>query len=195
MSDWTLESREIEPRTRLVTLHAAGARVGYGQALRAIAEDAAMRTALLAQLRTERACFWELPPVTVATLEQPFEYVTMDAPGLERSYPNSSAFAQQLEGATADVVTFPNLGRDAILVVPKPIAEEHHYGHLAAFVRGAPEPQQHALLQAVAAAMSTRISEKPTWLSTSGLGVPWLHVRLDNWPKYYGHAPYRDVAG
>mmetsp|Transcript_9405 Transcript_9405/g.21189 ORF Transcript_9405/g.21189 Transcript_9405/m.21189 type:complete len:541 (+) Transcript_9405:444-2066(+) len=25
----------------------------------------------------------------------------------------------------------------------------------------------------------------PVWLSTSGMGVPWLHVRLDSSPKYY----------
>ena len=29
------------------------------------------------------------------------------------------------------------------------------------------------------------------WLSTSGLGVYWLHVRLDTRPKYYQYAPYR----
>lgn len=31
----------------------------------------------------------------------------------------------------------------------------------------------------------------PVWISTSGLGVPWLHVRIDDRPKYYQHAPYR----
>jgi hypothetical protein len=28
------------------------------------------------------------------------------------------------------------------------------------------------------------------WLSTSGLGVAWLHIRLDSTPKYYQHQPY-----
>jgi hypothetical protein len=31
----------------------------------------------------------------------------------------------------------------------------------------------------------------PEWLSTAGAGVSWLHVRLDDRPKYYGYAPYR----
>jgi len=30
-----------------------------------------------------------------------------------------------------------------------------------------------------------------TWLSTSGLGVGWLHVRLDSRPKYYTYEPYK----
>ena len=30
----------------------------------------------------------------------------------------------------------------------------------------------------------------PTWLSTAGMGVSWLHVRLDSQPKYYGFAAY-----
>ena len=32
------------------------------------------------------------------------------------------------------------------------------------------------------------------WVSTSGLGVYWLHVRLDSYPKYYQHAPYKNAA-
>ena len=29
------------------------------------------------------------------------------------------------------------------------------------------------------------------WLSTAGLGVYWLHLRLDTRPKYYSFQPYR----
>ena len=72
-----------------------------------------------------------------------------------------------------------------------PVGTESAYGHLAAFVREAPEPQRHALWQALAAAMMQRVGERPVWLSTAGAGVPWLHVRLDDRPKYYGFAPYR----
>ena len=32
---------------------------------------------------------------------------------------------------------------------------------------------------------------KPLWVSTSGLGVYWLHIRLDSFPKYYTYTPYR----
>jgi len=39
--------------------------------------------------------------------------------------------------------------------------------------------------------MQKRINAKRVWLSTAGMGVSWLHVRLDDRPKYYGHRPYR----
>ena len=40
-------------------------------------------------------------------------------------------------------------------------------------------------------AVAARLSDRPLWLSTSGAGVAWLHVRLDDRPKYIQHAPYR----
>jgi hypothetical protein len=33
-------------------------------------------------------------------------------------------------------------------------------------------------------------SVDPVWVSTAGLGVHWLHVRLDDRPKYYRHRPF-----
>ena len=40
-----------------------------------------------------------------------------------------------------------------------------------------------------------RSPEETTWLSTSGLGVYWLHVRLDSYPKYYTYRPYKATKG
>ncbi len=85
------------------------------------------------------------------------------------------------------------LGRDAILVVPCSEAPPEAYGHLAAFSRDAPAEQQHAFWKLVGESVASRLSTKPVWLSTAGAGVSWLHVRLDDRPKYYGHAPYRSV--
>ncbi len=128
--------------------------------------------------------------MTAATISRPFEFVLLDSPGLARR-PDAEAFAEHFRAGEAGVVTFANLGGDAILVVPCPVAEPSAYGHLAAFVRGAPEPQQHALWRSVDEAMARRIGTKPVWLSTAGAGVSWLHVRLDDRPKYYGYGPYR----
>ena len=89
------------------------------------------------------------------------------------------------------MVEFSNLGRDAILIVPCLKTVPSAYGHLAAFVREAPEAQRHALWQLVGEAMARRIGPKPVWLSTAGAGVSWLHVRLDDRPKYYRFGPYR----
>ena len=43
--------------------------------------------------------------------------------------------------------------------------------------------------------MEDRVNEIPVWLSTAGGGVAWLHVRLDDRPKYYSYAPYKNVMG
>jgi hypothetical protein len=133
---------------------------------------------------------WETPPVTAPTLARPFEFVLLDSPGLAR-HPEPNAFAEYFSGGEKDVVTFPNLGGDAIMVVPCPVGEPSAYGHLAAFVRHAPQRQRDSLWWSVGEAMGRRVGVKPVWLSTAGAGVSWLHVRLDDRPKYYGYAPYR----
>ena len=71
------------------------------------------------------------------------------------------------------------------------IAAPSVFAHLAAFVRGAPAQQRHVLWQRVADAMMRRLSGQPVWLSTAGAGVSWLHVRLDDRPKYYSFSEYR----
>ena len=99
--------------------------------------------------------------------------------------------------AGASVATFPNLGNDAILVAPC-ATTGLDFAHFASFIRRAPSEQAHALLAAVGAAVEKRLAEKrasgsPLWVSTSGAGVSWLHVRLDDRPKYYTFAPYRSA--
>ena len=136
---------------------------------------------------------WETPPVTAANADRPFEFVLLDSPGLARE-PEPDAFKEHFgANASRDVVSFSNLGGDAIMIVPCPIAPSSAYGHLAAFVRHAPEAQRLALWQAVGDAMAQRLNAKPVWLSTAGAGVSWLHVRLDDRPKYYGFRPYREA--
>jgi hypothetical protein len=142
-----------------------------------------------------RAVRWETPAVTRATVEHPFEFTLLDCPGL-RIRANPAPFARHIEGAPLGaVITFANLGGDALLVVPTPRGPANAYGHLAAFVRTAPEEQRHALWQQVAGAMGRRLGDRPVWLSTAGDGVAWLHIRLDDRPKYYWHGPYRQVSG
>ena len=133
---------------------------------------------------------WETPAVTIETVAQPFEFVLLDCPDLARR-PEPEAFAEHFGSAVAGIAAFPNLGGDAIMVVPTPIADPSAYGHLASFVRLAPEHQRHALWESVGQAMSRRLGGKPVWLSTAGGGVSRLHIRLDDHPKYYGFAQYR----
>lgn len=169
---------------------AAGAPIAYGEAMAALGRDRARRAFLTGALAAAPfdAFYWETPPVTIETLDRPLEMALVDAPPLARTEADPSAFADRFDGEP--VVTFPNLGGDAVLVVPAPLGPEACYAHLAAFVRRAPEAQTDALWSSVARAVLERVSGAPLWLSTAGLGVPWLHVRLDARPKYYRHTPY-----
>lgn len=137
------------------------------------------------------AYFWETPPVTTATVEQAFEFVLIDSPKLANIEPDPSDFQQHFESTTKEVVTFLNLGKDALLVVPCPITDIPESTHLANFVREAPKSQQHFLWKTVGKYLQKRVSRQPIWVSTSGLGVHWLHVRLDSRPKYYCYEPYK----
>lgn len=136
---------------------------------------------------------WETPPLTAATAGRPFEFVLLDSPGLATD-PDPEAFAEHFAAAQERVVSFANLGKDAVLVVPCPLGPVSAYGHLAAFVRQAPDAQRHELWAHVGKAMERRLGVRPVWLSTAGAGVSWLHVRLDDRPKYYGHGPYRNAG-
>jgi hypothetical protein len=152
-------------------------------------DDEALRqqfSALLCEA-PHTALFWECPGMGPATLEAPMAWVCLPAPGLDGP-PDPSPFADPLREKAGDVVTFSNLRGDATLVVPRPrpgLAAPH----LLAFLRGARPEERSALWAAVGAAALAM--ERPFYLSTAGMGVAWLHVRLDARPKYYRHAPYR----
>jgi len=189
---WTAQSEPLaNPRGMRLTFLLDARPATVADVLQAWQQDAAFRELFNFQLAAApyTAFRWETPATTTATLSRPFECVLLDSPGLaRRSDPDT--FAEHFGAARNGVATFANLGRDAIMVVPSP-GDASACGHLAAFVRLAPEPQRHALWQAVGGAMTQRVGSKPVWLSTAGAGVAWLHVRLDDRPKYYGFGPYR----
>jgi hypothetical protein len=176
-----------------IDLHARAAR--FAEVVQAWRDDHAFReffSRLLAD--TPFSAFrWETPAVTKSTEGQPFEFVLLDSPGLA-SQPDPNAFVGHFSKAkpNTDMVAFSNLGNDALLVVPCPVGPVSAYGHLAAFVRHAPDAQKHSLWRVVGETLTQRLGAAPIWLSTAGAGVSWLHVRLDQKPKYYGYAPYRN---
>ena len=191
---WTARSEKLANGGILkVAIDRDAAPVPYAEVLRLWQEDETFRAFFLDVLANApfSAFRWETPPITAATANRGFEFVLLNSPGLARP-PEPAAFAEHFSGAGGEVaIAFANLGGDARLVVPSPQAAPAAYGHIAAFVRQAPDSQQHALWQLVGTAMQERLSDRPVWLSTAGGGVAWLHVRLDDRPKYYGYAPYR----
>jgi hypothetical protein len=140
------------------------------------------------------AYFWETPPVTRTSIDREFEFVLVDSRSLAGVRTDEQAFANHFASAKpgASVIEFPNLSGDATLVVPCPGEPSSAYSQISTFARQAPDDQQHQLWSMVGAALERQLSAQPVWLNTSGLGIYWLHIRLDGSPKYYTHEPYRN---
>ncbi len=209
--EWGSQIDSLADGVRRVTILRGGKPASHGAVIEGWRRDGAFRGFFGALLAAApfAAYFWETPPVTRATAGRPFECLLAESPALAGMRPDPAAFARQFEAAEAggddagaDVATFRNLGGDALLVAPcprgppgaYPHAYAHMYAHLAAFARAAPAERQQAFWRAVGAAAAERLGERPLWVSTSGLGVAWLHVRLDARPKYYTYEPYRRMG-
>lgn len=195
---WDVETEVLETgQTRKLSLHEKDQPLSYAQTVAHWQHNAEFRSFFIDLLAAAPfpAYFWETPPVTATTAERPFEFVLVESPSLADAQPDPRDFESYLAAVDKPdaIAAFPNLGKDAFLVVPCPCAPLSAYPHLAAFSRLAPASQQQALWQGVGAAVEERLSSRPLWLSTSGLGVSWLHVRLDSRPKYYTFAPYRHI--
>ncbi len=180
---------------RQITILCDGVPVSYAEIIDRWQCDSDFRDFFIGLLAATpfKAYLWETPPITRMTATRAFECVLVESPELARLRPDPATFAQHFEATEAEteVASFWNLGGDARLVAPKPRASLIAYPHLAAFSRAAPAPQQHAFGSTVGTKVAGSLSDRPLWLSTCGLGVAWLHVRLDSRPKYYTFQPYR----
>jgi hypothetical protein len=113
-----------------------------------------------------------------------------------------NSFASHFQGVNEPEekgVAFKNLGRDALLIAPLPPVNQRFqpYSHLAKFVREADSCQIDGFFVKLALEFKNHlklVSPQPVWLSTSGLGVAWLHFRLDSSPKYYMYRPFTKSA-
>jgi hypothetical protein len=165
--------------------------------MRALGEEPAARRALTEVLRAAPfdAYFWETPPTYADDAGPPAELVVVESAALGRCLAEPSAFAAAFRKARTRVATFANLAGDAVLLAPLP-EPDVDAAHLAAFLRTAPDAVTDALWIAVARAVASWQAERdaPVWVSTSGLGVPWRHVRLDRAPKYHAYRPYAAMA-
>lgn len=173
-----------------------GRELSFDGFLGGLGSDPLVRSALTDRLRAvpHLGFCWETAPITEASGRAPFRCTFVESPPLSRLTADPVPFREHFGGS--DVVAFSSLGGDARLVAPSPRlgVDAAVYAHLGVFVRGAPEAQVDALWQRVAAEVAAVRPAGPRWLSTAGLGVSWLHVRLDTRPKYYRTDPFRRLA-
>jgi len=192
---WTAKSENVKNGHRIL-IYQGEDPVSFGAYLKLLEEDqefASWFTNLLAGADYE-AFFWEHPPLSDANIDSGVEFVLLDSPALARLSPNPEPFRSHFErDREGEIVSFRSLGGDAVLLAPRPSGSPQACVHLAAFVRQAAQSLIESLWRETGRAVRENLSERKLWLSTSGLGVSWLHIRLDSYPKYYQHRPYATV--
>lgn len=188
---WQARCESLDEGSALkYAIYSGDAVISYWEVLALWQDNSEFRSYFSALLQQSpfAAFRWETPPLNSANAERAFEFVLLQCNALERPV-DRSAFARHF--TDEEVVTFQNLSGDAVLIAPCPTVTDSIYGHLASFLRHAPEVQVDQLWKTVGATTRSLIREQTVWLSTAGMGVAWLHVRLDSSPKYYGYQPYR----
>jgi len=177
-----------------VTIDGDGRALTFADAIKGWQHDFDFRQfylTLIAEMPFE-AVFWESPAITLSSVNRGYECAFLKSDSLDKIAPDPEPFNAYFRSAgRGGVVAFENLGGDAWLVAPCPEGPARAYTHLAEFVREAPKPQRHEFLRVLGTTIEARLSDKPLWVNTSGLGVSWLHARLDSRPKYYTFLPYK----
>lgn len=194
---WKRHRDSLDGQTVVTKWSNAQGILSVGDVIALLKEEEEFRKAFATSIADSpfEALFWEMPPFTRETLNRPFESVCVEGRALENLRPDPAPFASHFSPSPKETVhTFPNLGGDADLVVPAPIGNPEDYTHLAKFLRKAPRDQVDTFWCSAGHAMDKRISGMPVWMSTAGMGVSWLHLRLDSRPKYYRHLPYKTYA-
>eukprot|EP01038_Epipyxis_sp_PR26KG_P013012 gene13012-17444_t len=157
---------------------------------------------------SSEAIFWECRPVTFNTIKyENFEFVILPSTSLALRRVDISYFQQYFTTSEPDsIITFTNLGGDAQLIVPCPHPSSksnppQYMTHLQSFIRESSPRQKRNLWMMIGSTVIQKLiqlhenekSDQKLFISTSGLGVSWLHVRLDSIPKYYNWMEYKTM--
>ncbi len=191
---WEVKSKIIDSNTYKFSLFKDGSPLTYEQVIHDWQGNHEFRRYYFSILEEPifDAFFWENPPITKSNLDQNYEFVLVNSSQLSKVNADSNPFLEKFNSNSLNnsVIAFENLGHDAELIVPCPITSKNTYAHLAEFIRNGPENQKHDLFVILGNSLMRKINSNPVWVSTSGLGVYWLHIRLDSRPKYYSYQPY-----
>lgn len=137
--------------------------------------------------------FMEFPSLDTQSQDDVAAFMLVHTTAFENMHASHETFAPVFVTSRDGIVVFPSKGNDGMLVSPNP---EHHRGmynsclHIAKYMADVPTHQSVDLWQTLARAVVGRYTDParegaPVYVSTHGLGVPWLHVRVCDSPKYY----------
>jgi len=84
------------------------------------------------------------------------------------------------------ILSFPNKSGDCLLIVPIPEPCSKNFTTIKDFIDNASYGHQILFWKKVAEEIKKKLkTTEKIYVSTHGLGVPYFHLRLDIYPKYY----------
>ena len=137
-------------------------------------------------LKHKNKFFWNTSPLTENGNSQFSEKFkeSRELPNIQSKNAFKDKLIKAEKNGKQHATSFQNLSKDTVLVVPMPRGK--CYATLKDFVDNAPKKQQQELWKLVAKKAKKQAKKfGKVWISTHGLGVPYLHVRIANQPKYY----------
>jgi len=145
--------------------------------------------------------FFECPCVNSETLNSPFEFVLIRTEHFKNSNVEKAAFLNHFRKPEninngLEAIYFDNLGKDGVMIVPKGTNGEEHkyYSNLMGLMRKGHRQERDDFWKLAGEQAIEIVHSKPMknmWMSTSGLGVDWTHLRLCEKPKYYNYSTYK----
>jgi len=139
-----------------------------------------------------QAFYWEHPALTEEFLERRYECILQRSKKLENLPVNENAFKNFIY-KQEQVVDIMNLGKNARLVIPTKKTDKEIYNHFGKFIRQASREQIIEVFRRLGEKITEEIEKQELiWLNTAGLGVIWVHIRMDTKPKYYKTKKYKD---
>jgi len=150
----------------------------------------------------EKPYFFECAPVTESNFDtKEFKFEIIESEELSHRYwTNLEDFSEYIKKTNKiKTASFLNLRKDTTLLIPQPLKgiDINSYSQLYTFMKDAPLRQkidfwkdvgqqfENSLLSGSSGSSSSKLSKKPLYMSTHGLGVSYIHIRFANKPKYY----------
>ncbi len=144
-------------------------------------------------LDIKKRFFYQTSPIT-RDMDTEYEEKYIESDRLEKITQDYDPFAEHfIKPKNKYVTSFLNLSKKSLLVVPVPpkigtqnANKTFNYTTIKDFIDNAPQKQKVAFWKHVAKKVKQLLQVVDTvYINTHGLGVYYLHVRLDIKPKYY----------
>lgn len=140
--------------------------------------------------------YWEFPVYGKNFINNNAEFVFIRTNKFDS--PNSTQFESyfhkhdSLDNCT-QTINFPNLSGDTQLIIPCKKTNNYQYcGHIMNFMKNGDDVQKHNLLQHIGLLMRENEMKDKVFLSTHGDAIPWLHIRICSYSKYYTYDHYKN---